>query len=302
MFVPYASDVYPEYRPWLAYLTFPVFVFFSFYLAGNDGIPAMHSFRFISIIEFGQFLLFFYMLWSFLVLWTLGKAVCCKIGNILYAVWLCILFVPYAGLSWPGADSYLIWFLSWFVGGIAGLYLVFAPENTIDCFFAVPPFRGFSITGYWFLLILLLFDFLFALVVGWYWACALHPLAFFLGIVYGGLLLKSGRVRPHPDERTLWQMIKQREPEDRFWQTSWSVRKKQEQQEEAAVEESNIRRRHEASKKEFSKGKTSPVSEKEGDLAILCECGQVVYVSREAKEGEVQCPDCGHSIHPPINL
>lgn len=157
--------------------------------------------------------------------------------------------------------------------------------------------------GYWFVPIWVGADLLFALILGWYLSCLAQPLAFLLGILYAAFLLKYGRIRPHSDERTLWQMIKQREPEDRFWKESWSVRKKEEQQVEAAVEQSNTRTRQEASIKDFSRGRSnSPASEKEGDLAILCECGQIVYVSRGAKEGEIQCPDCGHSIHPPINL
>ena len=295
MFVPYSSDAYPEYRPWLAYLTFPAIVLLSFYLAGTEHAPSMDSINFGPMFRIAGVVLFFYMLWTFLVLWTLGKAVCSKIGNLRYIFGLFALFVLFAGISWIGTDSDLIWFLSWLVNGIAGLYLVFCPENAIDCFFFVPPFRGFSMTGYWFILIWLIVDFLFALLLGWYWACLLHPLAFVAGLVYGGLLLKYGRVETHPDERTLWQMITQKEPEDRFWKTSWSVRKQQQQEQETNQKQSDDHVRNEASKTD------SPDPGKEGDLAILCECGRVVYVPAGAKGEGTVCPSCGHPIQPREN-
>lgn len=302
MFVPYSSDVYPEYRPWLAYLTFPVFVILSFYLVANGHVPSMDSLDFGPMFRIAGTFLFFYMLGTFLVLWMLGKAVCSKIGNFRYTIGLFVLFILFAGISWVDINSDIIWFLSWFTSGIAGVYLVFYPVNSIDCFIVVPPFPSFLITGYWLILLWLLADFLFALILRWYWACLLHPVAFVLGIVYAGLLLKLGWVSPHPDERTLWEVLTRKEPEDRFWKASWSVRKKQEQQQKTAQEQSDDRIRQEISKKDLSKGKIrSAISAKDSDLAILCECGQVVYASVRTKEGKIQCPACGHFIHSPTN-
>lgn len=298
MFLPYSSDVFPEYRPWLAYVTFPAFVIFSFYLAAEGAFPEINRFLFLSFIEFGPFLLLLFMLGSFLVLWTLGKAVCCKIGNFRYVLGLFVLFVLFAGISWA-ADAQGIWFLSWFISGIAGVYLVFYPENSVDCFFVVPPFSGFSIAGYWLILFWLFVDFLFCLFLGWYLACLVHPLAFSTGLAYASLLLKVGRIRPHPDERTLWQAIRDRQPEERFWEESWSVRQKRARQEEPEEPKPAVRVQETASARSAP---TAPEAENRADTAVLCPCGRVVYAAADAPAADLRCPACGHRIRRPGKL
>ena len=71
---------------------------------------------------------------SIIFLWLFGNAVCSKIGNIFY--------LPiYVGLGLIAAASHNIFSNGTVIGAsdaindIVGMYLVFFPENAMDCFF-----------------------------------------------------------------------------------------------------------------------------------------------------------------------
>ena len=303
MFLPYRSDVYPEYRPWLAYLGFPVLVFLTFDMIRTETFPEMNQIFFISI-EVSSLVLFLYLLWSVAVLWTLGNALCMKIGNLLYMAWLLILFGLYAVFVALETRfrpySVMVWFLSWIINGIAGAYLVLCPEHSIDCIimFLPPFFRRISMTGFWFVAFWLLADILLSLFLGWYWNCLFSLAVFGLGMLYIGLLQKINVIQSHPAERSLWQVLKKIHPEDRYWQSSWSVRKQQERNEES-LELKDFSIKTETPDTDLNEQKEKPILPmKQNNLAILCQCGQIVYIPAESNK-KTPCPSCGRFIQPP---
>ncbi|MHC5183874.1 MAG: hypothetical protein ACYSPI_06320, partial [Planctomycetota bacterium] len=273
MFVFYSSDNCIEYRPWLAYLTFPAIVAAAFALAVDGPIPEPRSMLVLNLVAISGFVVLAYMVTVFFVLWTFGRAVCSKVGNIVYAVTLALSAAFGFGVIIAfGEDT--IWLLSWVVHCLAGMFIIFCPLNSLDCFFYIPPFKTFSINGLVAVIVWLIADFLFCVCLGWTVALFLHPLSIVFGLLWASLFLKIPFVGDGIGDITLWQWIKGENPdEDLAWKDSWSVKrqeKMQQQQQEQERENSSImKERHFAN--------NSDVVEAQSTTSVLCQCGQIIH-------------------------
>jgi membrane associated rhomboid family serine protease len=167
MFIPYHVDVPFNHRPVMNYLVVLfVIVIFILQIASNSDPTMSQSFKGFILDGWGIKGLFGYMwlhagilhlIGNLLFLWLFGNAVCSKIGNILY-------LPTYIGLGLIAAASHLIFNghpavgASGAINGIVGMYLVFFPENDIDCFFWFFRFFFFSVSGFWMILLWFVFD------------------------------------------------------------------------------------------------------------------------------------------------
>ena len=295
MFVFYSSDHCIEYRPWLAYLLFPAIVVGAFVMAVEGPMPEPRSMLVSFFFDISGLVILLYMIGTFFVLWTFGKAVCSKIGNILYLITLVLSTALGLGMIVIfGEDT--IWLLTWLVHCLAGMFLIFCPLNSVDCFIFIPPFRSFSFSGLWSVIVWLIIDILFCLALGWAVAAILHPLSLVFGILLASLFLKIPFVGDGIGDITLWQWIKGENPdEDLAWKDSWSVKREetiQQQQQEHQREESLI-------EKEREVVNTVVVSEAEETTSVLCQCGQVIHAPLRLEGKTIKCTICNHLIHVP---
>ena len=294
MFVFYSSDNCIEYRPWLAYLTFPLIVAAAFALAVEGPVPDTQRMWF-TFIETSGLVVLTYMIGTFFVLWTFGKAVCAKVGNITYAVTLALSAVLGFGVIIAfGEDT--VWLLSWVVHCLAGMFLIFCPLNSLDCFLYIPPFKTFSINGLVGVIVWLIADFLFCACLGWGIALLLHPLSFIFGALLASLFLKIPFVGDGIGDITLWQWIKGENPdEDLAWKDSWSLKRQEkirQQQQEQERENSSI-----IKEKEFVE--TPNIDGTEETTSVLCQCGQIIHVPIRFEGKTIKCTTCNHLIHIP---
>jgi hypothetical protein len=295
MFVFYSSDNCIEYRPWLAYLTFPAIVVAAFVLAVEGPIPEPRRMLIFNFVAISGLVVLAYMIAVFFVLWTFGRAVCSKVGNILYVVTLALSAALGFGVIIAFGEA-TIWLLSWVVHCLAGMFLVFCPLNSLDCFFYIPPFRTFSINGLAAVIVWLIADFLFCACLGWTIALFLHPLSFVFGVLLASLFLKIPFVGDGIGDITLWQWIKGENPdEDLAWKDSWSVKRQkkiQHQQQEQEREES-------LRKKEREFVSTVDIDNAEETTSVLCQCGQIIHAPIKFEGKTIKCIACNHLIHVP---
>ncbi|MHC4961241.1 MAG: hypothetical protein ACYTGA_03855 [Planctomycetota bacterium] len=295
MFVFYTCDNCIEYRPWLAYLTFPAIVVAAFVLAVEGPIPEPRSMLVFNIVGISGLVVLAYMITAFFTLWTFGRAVCSKVGNIVYVVTLALsVMLGFGVIIALGEDT--IWLLSWVVHCLAGMFLIFCPLNSLDCFFYIPPFKPFSINGLVAVIVWLITDFLFCASLGWSAALLLHPLSFVFGLLLASLFLKISFVGDGIGDITIWQWIKGENPDkDLAWKDSWSVKrqeKMQQQQQEQQRENTLI-------KKEKELVEIPNIDGTEETTSVLCQCGQIIYAPIRFEGKTIKCTICNHLIHIP---
>ena len=295
MFVFYSSDNCIEYRPWLAYLTFPVIVAAAFVLAVEGPIPEPRSMLVLNFVPISGLVIFAYLITVFFVLWTFGRAVCSKVGNVIYAVTLALsAMLGFGVIISFGEDA--VWLLSWVVHCLAGMFLIFCPINSLDCFFYIPPFKTFSVNGLVAVIVWLIADFLFCVCLGWSAALFMHPLSFVFGALLASLFLKIPFVGDGIGDITLWQWIKGENPdEDLAWKDSWSVKRKEQErqkQQEQQQEES-------LKKKEKNIVHNEDADGPEEITSVLCQCGQIINAPIKLEGKTIKCTACNHLIHVP---
>jgi hypothetical protein len=300
MFFPYSSDVFPRHRPWMAYVLFPAFIILISILINQNYFPnsvffnndRLYGARIYSLYLGVRFLFLFFVIWLWFVMWTLGRALCTRIGNLLYVLFLAIfaLMGLVAGLFWTEGDP-LIWLPSWIICGIGGMCLMFLPDNSVECFFIIPPWRRFTTTALWIYVSCLIVDVLVCLVLGWNAALLLHPMAFVLGFLCGWLLSKVGLVVDDADSYTFWQWVKGGTLSDSAWEDSWSVRKKQ----KAAADNDEDGDPPVPRPKRNRKPDTKPAE----TIGVLCNCGEVLNAPLAAQGKRVRCPACSNVLRIP---
>lgn len=309
MFVPYSSEYYPEHRPLMAYAAFPVVVLLSFWAMEEYGLD-LRNFYFLNLIEISGIFFLLYVVLSLPVLWTFSVAVCSRIGNFVYLIflalvaglfWLCmILFdhISYYDLfgifeaQFHNADGF--WLLSFVIHALLGMQLVFYPFNEVYCFIYVPPFRTFALSSFWIILLGVLADSFFCVLFGWTGAIVLHPLMLLFGAAMAGLLAAIRVVRVYPDEKTIWRIFQKEELGERYWDQSWSARRRVIEEKSSRQEELDRQAVREAAcgAEVKTPAAAKPASVADGGTAVLCSCGQVVRVGREG----ARCPGCGSNI------
>ena len=292
MFVPYSSDHCIEHRPWLAYITFPAIVIAAFILTLDGPVPEARTMLFVNLLDVSGLVVLGYMLGTFFVLWTFGRAVCAKIGNFLYVV--SIGLSSAAGLTlviaW-GEDT--LWILNWVVQCLAGMFLVFCPLNSVDCFIFSPPFRSFSMNGLWIIIAWLIADLIFCLILGWSIAVFLHPVSFVSGILLASLFSIVPYVRRELGDLTLWQWIRGETSDETIaWKDSWSVKR----QEEIRQQQQEDQRDNSLKQKEEAFIIHHDVNGAEETIRVLCQCGHVVRISKQFQGKSIKCDACNHQI------
>jgi membrane associated rhomboid family serine protease len=152
---------------------------------------------------------------NMLFLWVFGNAICVKVGNLAYPfIFLALGAVAgIAHLSLNGAPAIGA---SGAINGIVGMFLVWFPTNSMSVFYLwIFGMGTFHVRSYWMILFWLVFDVLGAVLSCGclaYWA---HVGGFAAGFGLAVLLLKLGRVRLEPYEKSLLQILgPQKDPDD----------------------------------------------------------------------------------------
>jgi hypothetical protein len=301
MFLPYSSDIYEEYRPWMAYPLFIVIVLGCFVVGEQDTIPEIRDIYFTLFgnfhIPISPLIFLFFSFNSFFFLWIFNRSVCSKIGNFIYLIVASIPIGLYI-LIQMASQRYFhlqeVWYLSSIVGFLGGMYLVFWPSNTIDCAFLLPPLSTtFSVNGYWVVLYWLFWDAVFSILFKWFHALYLHPMFFFMGIVMAILLIRIRAAIIPRDESSLWDVLFRRKQEEESWKYSWKERKSRTQQEQ----EKQDFKDEQLMKKLESSGQLSKSSSSEQDTIYLCDCGQIIILKEPQAGQETFCLSCGKKLH-----
>lgn len=299
MLLPYSSDVYAVRRPWVAYCMFPVFVGWIFMCYGTvmqswDYFGFFIFFRWLPIREV-TFLAF--VIWSCFFMWTFSTALCGRIGNIRYLLYLAILLFIGAGIGASNGEynDILIWYPSWIIDGILGVCLMFMPNNSVECCIVLPPWRSSTFTAIIIYISWLVIDAVISAIFGWNAALILHSSAFVFGFLSGWLLSATKLVKTDKDSYTFWGWIRGGNRSDAAWEDSWSVRKKQSpENNEDEILSANTRALRQSSAGGFErKAGTS------NKIGIMCNCGEIIHVPADAAGKKVRCPSCSHIITVP---
>jgi membrane associated rhomboid family serine protease len=149
-------------------------------------------------------------------LWTFGNAVCAKLGNIWYPA-------VYIGLGMAAGVIHLIFDGSPTIGasgainGIVGMYIVLYPMNSLSCvYFLFFRFGRFSLSGFWMILLWLVFDILGALARGGHVAYFAHVGGFAAGFALAFFAVWRGWIEMEPDEKSLVQILLKQPRPDRL--------------------------------------------------------------------------------------
>lgn len=155
-----------------------------------------------------------HLIGDLIFLWAFGNAICSKIGNIFY--------LPiYIGLGLIAAISHLLvgggpaLGAGGVISGILGMFLIFFPENTLNCLVAYrflgvinkPYFGTITIRSFWIILIWVVFNIWGVLIGIGHIACFAHIGGFVGGAVLAILLLKLKWVTMERYEKSLLQLI-----------------------------------------------------------------------------------------------
>ncbi len=148
---------------------------------------------------------------NLLFLWVFGNAVCSKMGGKIYLpVYLAlglvtgVIHVLFGGGETVGACGA--------ISGIVGMYIVFFPENAMNCYALLPRPMPVSLSGMWMVLIWFLFDIFETAMSGQsgvYWS---HIGGLGIGMGLAVLLLEKKWVLMEKGERSLLQMF-EKQPE-----------------------------------------------------------------------------------------
>ena len=220
-----------------------------------------------------------HLIGNLIFLWVFGNAVCSKVGNIFY--------LPiYVTLGLIAAVSHNIFTggpaigASGAINGIVGMYLVFFPENEMDCFFLLlfKPIY-FTLSGYWMILLWFVFDILGAANGGGNVAYFAHIGGFLGGFGMASLLLKLKLIVMEDDEKTIYDILSRKKKKSKI------------------SHEENGYWQRELKKAEMSKNHSvisEPIIIKPEieSLRFNCSCGQKIKVPKIYAGKKGRCPKC----------
>ncbi|MBN1123825.1 MAG: rhomboid family intramembrane serine protease [Sedimentisphaerales bacterium] len=152
----------------------------------------------------------FHIIGNAIFLWLFGNAINQKLGHLMF-------FPIYLFLGLFAAMTHLVFNgnpavgASGAINGLVGMYLIFYPTNDISCIycFAIWASGTFSVSGYWMILLWLVFDIVGVLLGGTgvgYWA---HIGGFAAGVTIAIVLLLTKVVVMDRDEESLLQIFSQ---------------------------------------------------------------------------------------------
>ena len=241
----------------------------------------------LSVIS--PFLLLGYFIGSFIILWFFGNAVCSKVGNSLYVVVMGGFAAMAAGVNALYGEV-LVWVPGCILNAIVGMYLMYWPTNSVDCVFLIPPWRAFTVSGFWVVAAWIILDLISVAALGWSASLIAHPAFFLVGLVVAAILLKLRRAIAYDDDWTLLQVITRQEKEDTTWQDSWSVRKSQKDEDEPESEETQ---------QDGTKAQPPKPTDQDSIVPLLCQCGHIIRVPMKYEGKKIRCPQCSHVIAVP---
>ncbi len=293
----YSIDVSQDRRPWLGYLLFPVMVIFCFALANNHRAPDAKDIGLLLLDDIFMFavltpfLVLGYFIASFIIFWFFANAVCSKVGNILYMVLLAGFAAMAEGVNALAPHGeVLVWVPGCILNAIVGMYLMYWPTNSVDCVFLIPPWRGFTISGFWVIAAWIILDLISVAALGWSASLIAHPAFFLVGLVVAAIFVKLRIATAYDDDWTLLQVITRQEKEDTAWQDSWSVRKSQKDEDEAESEETQ---------QDGAKAKPPKPTDQDSIVPLLCQCGHIIRVPMKYEGKKIRCSQCSHVITVP---
>jgi membrane associated rhomboid family serine protease len=147
---------------------------------------------------------------NLLFLWVFGNAVCSKMGGKIY-------LPVYLGLGLLTGVIHLLFSSAESIGacgvlnGIVGMYIVFFPENAMNCYALLPRPMPVSLSGMWMVLIWFIFDVVETAMgrqSGAYWS---HIGGLGLGAGLAVLMLEKKWVSMEKGERSLLQMFEKKQ-------------------------------------------------------------------------------------------
>jgi membrane associated rhomboid family serine protease len=218
-------------------------------------------------------------------LWSLGNAVCSKLGNKIYTAFyfdLCliggIIHLLVGGGPATGA--------SMAVAGIVGLYLVLFPENLISCYFLLPHPVELSISGYWMIVLWFIVG-VFGVVLGEWRVCfCAHIVGFGTGFGLGVLMLKNKWLVLEKDERSLLELLRREKEEGG-----------EEEIEKKTRELEVVKKQAEKAGREKAKPKAA--KPKDEFIRFTCKCGNKIKVHRKDAGKTGRCPKCSAWVEAP---
>jgi membrane associated rhomboid family serine protease len=184
-----------------------------------------------------------HLLGNMLFLWLFGNAVCAKVGNkwfplmyLFFGFVAALAHIMFSGEPMLGASGA--------INGVVGMFLVFFPENEVNCIWILffPYMRRISVSSYWMILLWFVFDIWGAMTGGGNTAYFAHLGGFAAGVVLAVFLLERKWVTMEDYEKSLLQLVglhKTKGIDEQFgnygtgWQ-SWQEEAAQDQTEAAA--------------------------------------------------------------------
>lgn len=294
MFLPYSYDILYDRRPWMAYFLIPIAVILSIGYVESfdtymmewgdtfDGVPTQPILPIDGLIPITPIIVLIYLVISAFYLWVFGIAICSKIGNILFTIFLIGLSLS-LHILWGNRNVHDFLPMSCLIEWLLGMCLFYWPTNSVDCFILIPMKTSFSLSTWWMVLIWFGFDLFLVVVYELATSLIVLPLCLVGGIVCAGVLQRIGIAVMDPEDRTLWQIL-QRQPEvDHTVEDLWAVRKQNENQ-------------HRTEPDLPLPAYSPPEKESSQERDILCQCGRWITLPQSTDEKTVRCPHCSRPL------
>jgi len=235
---------------------------------------------------------------NLLYLWLFGNAVCSKLGNLRY-------LPVYVGLGVAAGIGHLLFSdgravgASGAISGLIGMYLVFFPENSINCCFCwiFLPHRPiwFSVRSFWMILLWFVLNIFGAIRGSGSIGYVAHIGGFVAGVALAILLLKTGKITVERHEKSILDLLGLGEKKvstiasmgDRTpWQHEWEI-----QEHKRALQKT--------SRAEPEETPVEPEETPAGFIRLKCSCGQPIKVSDQYAGRIVRCPKCSSRVKIP---
>jgi membrane associated rhomboid family serine protease len=229
-----------------------------------------------------------------LFIWIFGNGVCGKIGNTVYVLVFLLLGLSGGVIHLLTSDNPAMG-ASVVLSGLVGMYLMFLPENSINCFFLLPRPVMLGVSSY-FIIFMWFFIDVFRATIGVECPTSYaHVWSFVAGFGLAALMLKKKWVTMEKDEKSLLQLLsrKQEEPEAKE-EVKVKVNNKGKEDE---VDEKG---RFVISKEEVTTKQAAGTGAPATDEYIYfsCSCGAKIRVRKEHAGKTGRCKHC----HKPVQV
>jgi len=232
---------------------------------------------------------------NLMFLWPFGNAICSKIGNKLYLP-IYLGFGLLAGVIHLLLGGHPAVGACGAISAIVGMYIVFFPENYINCYFLLPHPVAASISGYWLVLFWFIFDILEVGMSDLNIAYCAHILCLGAGFGLAILMLKKNWIVMERGEKSLLQMLAKKKQDEETKEDE--KEKKQEKSKDVKAVEKQPEK---TDSKKTEPPKTIPKANKIKDdfIRFQCECGHRIKFHRKDAGKTGRCPKCLRWVEAP---